>query len=443
VRKRFPDVVIVAREVIAMRRRWYSLVGAAVCGAALLAGCAPGSGSDSGGGGSQSNHVSYVYFTDGPDEKVTKDLIKQFEQQHNAVVELQILPFSELEQQLQARIASGDAPDVARLHTLTGFRDALLDLRTVGQDIGGDFLKEAQEYIHNSDGSLVAVPSDLTMNGPFVNTDMFAKAGVPLPAKDKPWTWPELVANARKAQQAAGTEYAIAYDKSGHRVSGLFSQFGTNLYGAGGQVEFDQAKATEAVRLFVELNQQNAMSKDFWIESGTKYKGANDIFLRQDAPVYISGNWQVSQLIKAAEFGWAAIPNPCAQRCGGFPGGKFMSVFKDAENPELAAKFVAFMNSKASQEKFATEAGFLPTRTELIESGVDYPNRAEDMKIFLDDAKRTDPSGFASNYSPGFTPTATAIVKELAAAIAGQQSVEDTVNKIREAARKNLEAAGG
>jgi alpha-1,4-digalacturonate transport system substrate-binding protein len=59
------------------------------------------------------------------------------------------------------------------------------------------------------------------------------------------------------------------------------------------------------------------------------------------------------------------------------------------------------------------------------------------MAVFLADVKRTDPSGYASNYNPGFTPTATAVVKELGAAIAGQQSVEDTVTKIRAAAEKN------
>ena len=81
---------------------------------------------------------------------------------------------------------------------------------------------------------------------------------------------------------------------------------------------------------------------------------------------------------------------------------------------------------------------FLPTRKDLIAEGIQYPDRGTDMAVFLADVKRTDPGGYASNYSPGFTPTATAVVKEMSAAIAGQQSVEDTVTKIRAAAEKNL-----
>jgi alpha-1,4-digalacturonate transport system substrate-binding protein len=427
-------------------RRCGAVIGSALApillAPVLLAACAPGTNA-SGGSGDAPNRLTFVSFTDGPDLAVTQGLIEQFKRETGATVELQILPFSELEQQLQGRLASGNAPDVVRLVNLTPFRNDLLDLKSAGQDISGQFLDEAQQYIHNSDGATVAVPSDLTMNGPMVNTDQFAKAGIALPDQDHPWTWDELVTNARAAQQAAGSPFAIAYDKSGHRVGGMFNQFGTNYYGTDGKVEFDPAKAATAVRRFVELTQQGAMSKDFWIESGTKYKGANDIFLAQDAPVYISGNWQVGRLDKEAKFGWAAIPNPCAERCGGYPGGKFMAAFKRSANPQLAARFVAFVNSREAQEKYAKDALFLPTRKDLIAEGIQYPVRSKDMAVFLADVKRTDPACYASNYSPGFSATATEVVKQLGLAIADKQSVEDTVAAIRDAAQKNLEAAGG
>ncbi|ANZ40051.1 sugar ABC transporter substrate-binding protein [Lentzea guizhouensis] len=410
-----------------------TIVGAAL----LLAACAPGT-DDGATNSSAPDHLTYLYFTDGPDEQVTRALIAGFEKEAGATVELQIVPFSELSQQVQGRIASGNAPDVFRTDTLTGFRDALLDLKANGQDIGGQFMDEARDYVSGPGGELLAVPSDLTMNGPFVNLDQFAKAGVAPPKPDAPWTWDELVANASKVQQANGTPFAIAHDKSGHRFSGMLNQHGTNIFGTDGEVGLDAAKAATAVGKFAELHQQGAMSKDFWLESGTKYRGANDIFLAGDAPVYLSGNWQVSQFVKAAKFSWAAIPNPCAERCGGYPGGKFTAATKQSANPELAARFVAFMNSRAAQEKYAKEAQFLPTRKDLISEGIAYPQRADDMAVFLADVRRTDKAAFASVYSPGFSPTATAVVKELASVIAGQQSPEQAVTNIRAAAEKNL-----
>jgi alpha-1,4-digalacturonate transport system substrate-binding protein len=351
------------------------------------------------------------------------------------------VPFANLEQQLQARLSGGNAPDVARTHTLTPYRDDLLDLNQYVKDkLDGQFLEATNAYTSGPDGAVVGVPSDLTMNGPFVNTDQFKKAGVPIP---KQWTWEQLVADAKKVQAANKTEFAIAYDKSGHRFAGMLSQFGTTYFGADGKsLALDQAKATQAVKLFTDLHRQNVMPKDFWLESGSRYKGANDIFLAEAAPVYISGNWQVSQFAKAADFGWAAVPNPCAPQCGGFPGGKFMVAFKQSKNPQLAAEFIAFMNSAEAQTEMAKTAAFLPTRKDLISSGIDYPQRKEDMAVFLADVGKTPPETFATTYSPAFDATSSAVVKELSKAIAGQQEPAATVEAIRKAAQKALDDAG-
>ena len=142
------------------------------------------------------------------------------------------------------------------------------------------------------------------------------------------------MANAEKVQKANKTDYAIAIDKSGHRFATMLSEYGTDYFKDDGKtVDLDPAKATAAVKLFTDLHKQNVMPKDFWLESGSKYKGANDIFLAQAAPVYISGNWQVSQFAKDAKFTWATISNPCQAQCGGYPGGKFMAAFKEATTP--------------------------------------------------------------------------------------------------------------
>ena len=62
----------------------------------------------------------------------------------------------------------------------------------------------------------LAVPSDITMNGPFINVDAFNEAGVAMPTE---WTWDEMIAAATEVQEANGMEFALAIDKSGHRIS--------------------------------------------------------------------------------------------------------------------------------------------------------------------------------------------------------------------------------
>lgn len=425
------------------RTRTAGIAVTAAVALAVTAACSPGGSTGGGSDESGDKTISYLYFTDGPDEKATRGLIADFQRQTGVKVQLEIVPYADLEQKLQARLSGGNPPDVARLNSITPYRGDLLDLKTQGQDIGGQFLDQALKHVTGPNKQLLGVPSDLTLNGPFVNVAQFQKAGVPVPPADKPWTWPQLVAAAKKVQAANKTPYAMAYDKSGHRFATMLSQYGTGYFGPDGKVALDPAKATAAVQSFVSMHQQGVLPKDFWLESGTKYEGANDIFLAQDAPVYMSGNWQVSQFAGAAKFPWAAAPNPCQASCGGFPGGKFMAGFQAGKDRKLAAQFIAFMNSKASQQRFAQTAHFLPTRKDLITSGVTYPSRGADMAIFLGDLKKTPATAYADNYNPAFDATAKATVGELAKAIAGQQTAAATVTKIRAAAAKAAKTAGG
>ncbi len=376
--------------------------------------------------------MTYVYFTDGPDEQATRTLIKRFEQETGAKVKLQIVPYDDLETSLQTRLSGNNAPEVARIDGMFAYQDDLIDLsRYFGAGYKDQFLPGPLTGGLGPDGQLLAVPSDLTMNGPFVNVDQFKKAGVPLPTADKPWTEDEMVQAAEKVQQANHTDYALAMDKSGHRVSTILSQYGTTLISKDGKEGLDAAKGGKALGLLTGLLRSDKLSKDFWLESGSKYAGANEIFLAGAAPVYLSGNWQVSQFAKAAEFKWAAVPNPCAERCGGFPGGKFMGAFAKSKNPELGAYFVEWMNRTENQRSFVKDSLFLPTRKDLAQSGVDYASRNDDMAVFQKDVKETPPDSFESVYSPAFSGSADALVAEIDKVVAGREDVAEAVKQTK------------
>ena len=112
--------------------------------------------------------------------------------------------------------------------------------------------------------------------------DRFKKAGVEVPKK---WTWEEMVAAAKKIKAANGTEAGIAIDNSGHRLSTVLSQFGTAYLGDNVTNALDEAKATKALDQILSLTKDGTMNKDFFIASGTKYKGANDMFLAGQVPI--------------------------------------------------------------------------------------------------------------------------------------------------------------
>lgn len=373
--------------------------------------------------------LTYVYFTDGPDEQATRTAIGEFEQATGATVNLQIVPFADLEKSLQARLSGGDAPDVARVADWHPYEDQLLQLDDqLGSGYAAEFIEGSAASSKDATGRMVAVPSDLTMNGPLVNVAAFEKAGVALPTADKPWNWERMIADATEVQKANDMESAIAIDKSGHRLSTVLSQFGTRIIGPDGQESLDQAKAEKVFTLLSDQMNSGGIEKDFWLESGSKYKGANDMFLAGAVPVYISGNWQVAQFAKSATFDWAAVPNPCEEACGGFPGGKYMVGFKASKNPQLAAYFLQFMNTAEQQTKIDPVAGWLPTRQDLVEKGIDYPERGKDMQVFLDDVKKTAPDDFLTVSSPVFGASATVLVEQMSAIAAGQVDVSTAVS---------------
>jgi len=423
-----------------MRR---SLVAVATVGLLwALTACAPGPVASPSGGGNaaapsggtidystfKGKKITYLYFTDGPDEAATRGLLKEFETKSGGTVDLQIIPYADLQQSLQARLSGGNAPDAGRLSDIEPFKGDLLDLHGyLGKDYEKEFLAGPTKSVLR-DGKLLGVPNDLTINGPFVNVDQFKKAGVEIPTKG--WKWDELVAAAKKVQAANNTEAGIAIDKSPHRLSTVLSQYGTT-YVEGTTNSLDETKGTAAVNLLLGLIKDGTMSKDFWIESGSKYKGANDMFLAGQVPVYISGNWQVAQFATAAKFAWATVPNPCAERCGGFPGGKFTVAFQQSKEPAMAAALVQFLNSKESQEKMDQQSMWLPTRNDLVKSGLKYPARTDDMKVFIADIDKTPANTYDSVASPAFSACGTPLLKEFAKAVAGQQDAAAVVKNTK------------
>lgn len=411
------------------------------------AACAPGSGGEQTEGDGnldpssfKGKTLDYVYFSDGPDIQATRSAVSRFEQETGARVNLQIVPFDSLEQTLQARINAGDAPEVARVDDWRPYADVLMDFKSYfGKNYDDNFIEGMAQGSQEPDGDMPAVPSDLTMNGPVINVDAFQKAGVPVPSADEPWTWQEMVAAARQVQQANNMDHALAIDKSGHRVSTVLSQYGTTMFNEQGQASLDPAKAGQALGMLNGLMQQGLMSKDLWLEAGSRYEDANEQFLAGEVPVYLSGNWQVGLLAQDATLDWAAAPNPCAERCGGFPGGKFMVAFSESDQPELGTYFVHWMNQTENQRQIDEAAFWMPTRTELVQQGISYPEHGDDMDVFLSDLAQTPPDTYATAFHPSITEAADMLVAEMDKTVAGEQSLPGTLANVQQ----ELEAMSG
>ena len=349
--------------------------------------------------------ITYYFYNDSQAElDTTKAQIASFEKLTGATVKLDVIPYTSLDTQLQARLAAGNAPDVARLNNPGLYIKDSLDLeKYLGRKYAADFLKGSTlQVTHPTTKKLIGVPYDLTVNGPFINVDMFKKAGVAVPTS---WNWAELVAAGRKVQKATGSEYAFAIDKSGHRVSTVMSQFGAFMVDKNQKnvLPLSKTRAEKAVKIITDLYKADEAPRDLWIGTGTKYSSPTAIFLAQQTPIFFSGNWQVAALEKDAKFAFAAVPNPKELNGGGWPGGKFLVAFNASKTPDLAAYFLYYLADTAQLEEMDKKAFWLPTRNDLVAKGIKYATRASDMDVFLKDAGTTPAAAYGIQSVPTLT----------------------------------------
>ena len=349
--------------------------------------------------------ITYYFYNDSQAElDTTKSQIADFEKLTGATVKLDVIPFTSLDTQLQARLAAGNTPDVARLNNPGLYIKDSLDLeKYLGRNYVKEFLKGSTlQVTHPTTKKLIGVPYDLTVNGPFINVDMFKKAGVAVPTS---WNWAQLVEAGKKVQKATGSEYAFAIDKSGHRVSTAMSHFGAFMVDKNQKnvLPSSKTRAEKAIKIITDLYKADQAPRDLWIGTGTKYSSPTAIFLAQQTPIFFSGNWQVASLNRDAKFDFAAVPNPKEINGGGWPGGKFLTAFNASKNPDLAAFFLRYLADTAQMEQMDKNAFWLPTRVDLVTQGVKYATRSADMSVFQADAAKTPAAAYGIQSVPTLT----------------------------------------
>lgn len=109
-----------------------------------------------------------------------------------------------------------------------------------------------------------------------------------------------------------------------------------------------------------------------------------------------------------------------------------MLAFSHSKEPTLGAAFVQWMNRSENQRQTDIDSYWLPTRKDLVASGIPYPSHAADMNIFISQINSTPAPDFTAVASPAYTGAANALVKEFDKAVAGQEGVPDCVRNLRD-----------
>ncbi|SDE13217.1 ABC transporter substrate-binding protein [Glycomyces harbinensis] len=190
-------------------------VGSIAASALLLAGCF-GSGGGAAGEYDPDEEIELEISWWGDDDRARLfgEVIDLFEAEHPniTVVETPVGAPDDLFNRLATDFAGGGdtAPDVFALGGAKpqeyGELGALLDLATVEAELDTADYPDFSLTSALVDDTLYGLPTGGNATAAFVNADIFAQAGVPVP--EEGWTWPDLVAAASQIGSAGLTNAA-------------------------------------------------------------------------------------------------------------------------------------------------------------------------------------------------------------------------------------------
>ncbi|HKJ62887.1 MAG TPA: extracellular solute-binding protein, partial [Hyphomicrobiales bacterium] len=172
--------------------------------------------------------VRIMWYSDGVEGQVLHDLIDRFKKDNPGInVIIDDVAYTTITDQLPVQLAAGDGPDIARVTNLKAQSQYWLDLTPYLED--PDFWRKNygdQADWMRPDGSdaITGFMTQITLTGGFANKTLFEQAGVAIPGPEA--SWEDWAAAAKKVADNQQVPYAIALDRSGHRLTGPAISYG-------------------------------------------------------------------------------------------------------------------------------------------------------------------------------------------------------------------------
>ncbi|WP_165063172.1 ABC transporter substrate-binding protein [Marisediminicola senii] len=418
------------------RRQILGLAGA-LGGVAALSACAGFS--RPAGQASGSNELTFTTWGTEAELGGFERAIAAFEEATpGATVRLNVVPYQQMFENIDAQLQSGTEPDIFRavytnLGTYAG-RDQLLDLsQYLDSDFGDQFtdpLWEAVQY----DGIPYAVPHITDTSTILFNKEAFAAAGITsVPdTLESAWTWEEFDAVlVQLRSQLPEDRYPLAYNWQSASVTRWFSW----LFQAGGRfleedlvtpaVDSDAGRA--AVDFTKSFFERNLVPQNNSVKSATF---ASETFFSETAAMAFGGTFLLPDAASLAPFEVGATFQPRNARGGSDLGGNPLVATANTSKPELAAEFLAFLTGRETQLDFCTASSLLPTRKDLVGEDLEFEALPELGRFFVGQASTVQPEDAAQFASPSVDAIRTVLSDQLEQAFIGGQGTDDTIRNL-------------
>lgn len=362
----------------------------AALGAAALAltACGGGSGADSSGGGDSgggkvdSIKLVAAEYSKTNTAKFWADFAKTYEAKTGTKLEVQVISWTDIDQQSSTMIQNGNPPDILNLNVYASYAadDLLYSADEVlSPDVKTDLIDAFVES-GTFEGKMYGMPDLSSARALFYNKDLFAKAGISGP----PTTWAEFEDAAKKITALGNGVVGYAMPMGPEEAQAEFSIW---LFNNGGDWKSEDAwsiNSAENVETLEFLKKLAVEDKVTQNNPGrtNRTDGAFSLFGSGKAGMVVGFSPLSATLDedKSVDYGTAPMPTSDGGEPQTYGVTDYLMAFKKPGNTAAVKAFYDLYYQPEQVNTFIKAEGFLPvTESGLLEFASD-----ESLKVYLD-----------------------------------------------------------
>lgn len=343
---------------------------------ALIAGCSSNSSSTSSnntGGGAKSD-LSVLIYAQEHEKKVYQDLVSKFKEEHSddiRNVNFEVTTQDQYQTKMTASFTSNDLPDIfyvgpdgLKNYVNNGYIKALDEMIESNEniDISNIWPQIINAYRYDGkktgEGSLYALPKDLSTFAYAYNKDIFDEAGVPYPDPEKPYTWDEFVEVCKQLTKDIDGDGKTDQWGAGFANAFMFTPF---VYGNNGRFlndDFTQVVINEdenfkeAFQFYRDLTLEHKITPTVEQDAAL---GFYQRWLAGQLGFYACGTWDVSAFMdkNTVPFNWdlCAWPVGKSGKSTTWNGTVGFAVSSNSKVPELALDLISYLSVNLDGQK--------------------------------------------------------------------------------------------
>ena len=329
----------------------------------MILACTACGGNTSAGGKNKKEDTITLTVTVSHTELGDHDIYQRYMDEHPGII-IEEIPVSNNDTKLLSMIASGNPPDIIRFAAYDELplfvqRGLLMPLDDFVAESGGMDVDNMYDIINvcrydgktRGQGSLYGIPKDWGPSGIWINKDVFAEEGIPLPSDKVPMTWDEYAELAQKLVKRNGEAIDRHGSITSHPLPTLLemylSSYGNSMWNDDySSTTLETAETKKAVQYFQKLHETGALASNLYPASD--YIGISSL-LEDKVGMVLNGYWFRGGYGSAGRVDAAAeklmfVPGPVGtegscyvldQICAG--------IFSETEHPEEAYDLLEYL----------------------------------------------------------------------------------------------------